>query len=152
MLAPVCASADSTQCLSLSAASLAAATHSCVAAYHSVHSVLLLPPLLLLLLPLLLLLLFQCMSLDACHSVLTQCLLCFFLEVLSTVCPRCRQSDHQSGLDRAGDEGIPAVVVALPIAEWSPPRLPVQRQQALLLGHVALQEVHCRWFLAATFA
>ena len=55
-----------------------------------------------------------------------------------------RESDHQSCLDRAGAEGLLALLVAVPVSEWAPLGLPVQRQQALLLWHVALQEVHSR--------
>ncbi len=56
----------------------------------------------------------------------------------------CRESDHKSCLDRAGAEGLPALLVAVPVSEWAPSGLPVQRQQALLLWHVAFQEVHSR--------
>jgi len=59
-------------------------------------------------------------------------------------CDACRESDHKSRFDRAGAEGLLALLVALPVSEWAPPGLPVQRQQALLLWHVALQEVHSR--------
>ena len=64
--------------------------------------------------------------------------------VCSSRCDVCREPDHQSCSDRAGPEGLPAGPMALPVPEWAPPGLPLQRQQALLLRHVALQEVHCR--------
>lgn len=56
----------------------------------------------------------------------------------------CRQFDHQSSPDRAGAASLPASAVAVPVPERAPPGLPLQRQQALLLWHVALQKVHCR--------